>query len=103
MFCFQWLTHSNWIDSGSILDSWNTVTAIILLNILISLFSSAYAEVIDNAEAQYLAFFASKTIAMIRAPDSYVYPAPFNLIETIFIVPFEWVLGLVLMDTAQMF
>ncbi|KAL9713203.1 Calcium channel yvc1 [Leucoagaricus gongylophorus] len=68
---------------------WNTVTAIILLNILISLFSSAYAEVIDNAEAQYLAFFASKTIAMIRAPDSYVYPAPFNLIETIFIVPFE--------------
>jgi len=53
------------------------------------LFSSAYAEVIDNAEAQYLAFFASKTIAMIRAPDSYVYPAPFNLIEAIFIAPFE--------------
>jgi len=75
--------------TGPFLDSWNTVTAIILLNILISLFSSAYAEVIDNAEAQYLAFFASKTIAMIRAPDSYVYPAPFNLIEAIFIAPFE--------------
>ncbi|KAJ3572869.1 hypothetical protein NP233_g2814 [Leucocoprinus birnbaumii] len=68
---------------------WNTVTAIILLNILISLFATAYSDVVDNAEAQYLAFFASKTIGMIRAPDSYVYPAPFNLIETIFIVPFE--------------
>ncbi|KAF5363683.1 hypothetical protein D9756_000150 [Leucocoprinus leucothites] len=68
---------------------WNTITAIVLLNILISLFSSAYSEVIDNAEAQYLAFFASKTISMIRAPDSYVYPAPFNLIETVFIAPFE--------------
>ncbi|KAG6880157.1 hypothetical protein C0992_004609 [Termitomyces sp. T32_za158] len=64
---------------------WNTVTAIILLNVLISLFSSAYSDVIDDAEAQYLAFFASKTIGMIRAPDSFVYPAPFNLIETFFL------------------
>ncbi|KAK2466056.1 hypothetical protein APHAL10511_001698 [Amanita phalloides] len=68
---------------------WNTVTAVILLNVLISLFSSAYSDVVQNAEAQYLAFFAGKTISMIRAPDSYVYPAPFNLIETIFIAPFE--------------
>ncbi|KXN86125.1 Calcium channel YVC1 [Leucoagaricus sp. SymC.cos] len=68
---------------------WNTVTAVVLLNVLISLFSSAYSEVVDNAEGQYLAFFAAKTVGMIRAPDSYVYPAPFNLIETVFIVPFE--------------
>jgi hypothetical protein len=38
-----------------------------------------------------LAFFASKTVGMIRAPDSYVYPAPFNLIETVFVAPLEWV------------
>lgn len=69
---------------------WNAVTAIVLLNVLISLFSSAYSEVIDDAEAQYLAFFASKTVGMIRAPDSYVYPAPFNLIEAFFIAPFEF-------------
>lgn len=43
----------------------------------------------DDAEAQYLAFFASKTIGMIRAPDSFVYPAPFNLFEVFFISPFE--------------
>jgi len=68
---------------------WNVVTAIILLNVLISLFSSAYSDVVDDAEAEYLAFFAGKTVGMIRAPDSYVYPAPFNLVEMIFVVPFE--------------
>ncbi|KAH0587840.1 hypothetical protein H2248_006596 [Termitomyces sp. 'cryptogamus'] len=72
---------------------WNTVTAIILLNVLISLFSSAYSDVIEDAEAQYLAFFAAKTVGMIRAPDSFVYPAPFNLIETFFVVPFEMIPG----------
>ncbi|KAF9263703.1 hypothetical protein L218DRAFT_927577 [Marasmius fiardii PR-910] len=69
---------------------WNIVTAIILLNVLISLFSSAYSEVVDDAEAQYLAFFAGKTVSMIRAPDSYVYPAPFNLVEIVFVSPFEY-------------
>jgi len=29
---------------------------------------------------------------MIRAPDSYVYPAPFNMIETFLIAPFECVM-----------
>ncbi|KDQ29508.1 hypothetical protein PLEOSDRAFT_1103521 [Pleurotus ostreatus PC15] len=68
---------------------WNVATAVILLNVLISLFSSAYSDVVEDAEAQYLAFFASKTIGMIRAPDSFVYPAPFNLIEVFFVAPFE--------------
>ncbi|KAJ7786312.1 hypothetical protein B0H16DRAFT_1355621 [Mycena metata] len=68
---------------------WGVITCLILLNILISLFSSAYSDVVDDAEAQYLAFFASKTVGMIRAPDSYVYPAPFNLIEVFLISPFE--------------
>jgi hypothetical protein len=51
--------------------------------------SLSYVQVVEDAEAQYLAFFASKTIGMIRAPDSFVYPAPFNLIETVFIAPLE--------------
>ncbi|KAL4076182.1 hypothetical protein J3A83DRAFT_4357282 [Scleroderma citrinum] len=70
-------------------SSWNLVTGIILLNVLISLFSSAYSEVVDDVEAEYMAFFAEKTISMIRAPDSYVYPAPFNIIEIILVAPFE--------------
>ncbi|KAK0206687.1 hypothetical protein DFS33DRAFT_1316372 [Desarmillaria ectypa] len=73
---------------------WNVVTAIILLNVLISLFASAYQNVVDDAEAQYLAFFAGKTVGMIRAPDVYVYPAPFNLIEILFVTPFEHIPGL---------
>ncbi|KAF8812231.1 calcium activated cation channel [Phlegmacium glaucopus] len=77
---------------------WNAVTTIVLLNVLISLFSSAYSEIIDDAEAQYLAFFASKTVGMIRAPDSYVYPAPFNVIEAFFIAPFEFLPFLRLSD-----
>ncbi|KAI0068594.1 calcium activated cation channel [Artomyces pyxidatus] len=72
---------------------WNVVTAIVLLNVLISLFSSAYSDVIDDAEAEYLAFFAGKTVGMIRAPDSFVYPAPFNLVEIFLVAPFEFVLS----------
>ncbi|PBL02691.1 hypothetical protein ARMGADRAFT_1006022 [Armillaria gallica] len=72
---------------------WNVVTAIILLNVLISLFASAYQNVVDDAEAQHLAFFAGKTVGMIRAPDVYVYPAPFNLIEILFVTPFDLIPG----------
>ncbi|KAG8746431.1 hypothetical protein FRC10_005142 [Ceratobasidium sp. 414] len=45
---------------------WNVATTVILLNVLISLFSSAYEDITDDAEAQFLAFFAEKTISMIR-------------------------------------
>ncbi|KAI9513256.1 calcium activated cation channel [Russula earlei] len=70
---------------------WNVVTALILINVLISLFASAYSDVVNDAEAHYLAFFAGKTVAMIRAPDTHVYPAPFNLVEIFFVAPLELV------------
>ncbi|CAE6531293.1 unnamed protein product [Rhizoctonia solani] len=72
---------------------WNVATTVILLNVLISLFSSAYDDITDDAEAHFLAFFAEKTIVMIRAPDSYVYPAPFNLVEVFLVAPFELILS----------
>lgn len=72
---------------------WNVATVIILLNILISLFSSAYEDVVEDAPAEYMAYFADKTIGMIRAPDEYTYPAPFNLIEVTFIAPWEYVVS----------
>ncbi|AAW41031.2 calcium activated cation channel, putative [Cryptococcus deneoformans JEC21] len=71
---------------------WNFVATIILVNVLIALFGSAYSDVTDNETDEYLVFFAHKTIDLIRAPDSYVYPAPFNLIEAFLIAPFEWIL-----------
>jgi hypothetical protein len=55
-----------------------------------------FLQIVDNAEAQYLAFFAGKTIGMIRAPDSYVFPAPFNIVEIFLVAPFECVISFLL-------
>jgi hypothetical protein len=49
-------------------------------------------QVVDDAEAEFLAYFAGKTIGMVRAPDVFVFPAPFNIIETFLIAPLECVL-----------
>lgn len=72
--------------------AWNFLTTIILVNVLIALFGSAYSEISENAVDEYLAFFAGKTIDMIRAPDQFVYPAPFNLIEVFLVAPLEFFL-----------
>ncbi|GMK55778.1 hypothetical protein CspeluHIS016_0208340 [Cutaneotrichosporon spelunceum] len=50
---------------------WNFMVAIILLNILIALFGTAYS------------------LTPVRAPDQYVYPPPCNLVEVILVSPFE--------------
>ncbi|KAG9317378.1 hypothetical protein JVU11DRAFT_1577 [Chiua virens] len=68
---------------------WILATVVILLNVLISLFASAYSDVVADAPAEYMAFFAWKTVQLTRAPDSYPYPAPFNLVEAI-IAPLEF-------------
>ncbi|GAA5874877.1 hypothetical protein JCM1840_003912 [Sporobolomyces johnsonii] len=68
--------------------AWSVITLVLLLNILIALFGSAYQECVDEAQPTFLSFFAGKTVSAIRAPDTYVYPAPFNLVE-LFILPLE--------------
>lgn len=37
-----------------------------------------------------MALFAQKTMQFVRAPDENVYIAPFNLIEMVIVVLFEW-------------
>ncbi|KAI0832626.1 hypothetical protein BC628DRAFT_1347619 [Trametes gibbosa] len=69
---------------------WNVATAVVLLNVLISLFSSAYEDVVEDAAAEYLTYFAGKVISMIRAPDEFIYPPPFNVLEIFFVAPFEF-------------
>lgn len=70
---------------------YNFVIAVILLNILIALYNSAYEDITGNATAEYLALFAQKTMQFVRAPDENVFIAPFNLIEIfVLIIPFEW-------------
>lgn len=67
------------------------VVMVILLNILIALYNSAYEDITENAIDEYMAMFAQKTMQFTRAPDENVFIAPFNLIELFFlIIPFEW-------------
>ncbi|OBT43441.1 hypothetical protein VE00_06140 [Pseudogymnoascus sp. WSF 3629] len=64
---------------------------VILLNILIALYNSAYEDITGNALDEYMALFAQKTMLYVRAPDENVFIAPFNLIEIFgLILPFEW-------------
>jgi len=67
------------------------VVMVILLNILIALYNSAYEDITDNAIDEYMALFSQKTMQFVRAPDENVFIAPFNLIEMfLLILPFEW-------------
>lgn len=63
---------------------------IILLNILIALYNSAYEDIYENADDEYLALFAQKTMQFVRAPDENVFIAPFNLIEIVISGSMEW-------------
>jgi len=67
------------------------IVMVILLNILIALYNSAYEDITDNATDEYMALFAQRTIQFTRAPDENVFIAPLNLIELFFLViPLEW-------------
>ncbi|KAF5866389.1 hypothetical protein ETB97_012556 [Aspergillus alliaceus] len=69
----------------------NFIIMIVLLNILIALYNSAYEDISGNAIDEYMAIFAQKTMSYVRAPDENVFIPPFNLIEIFFLVmPFEW-------------
>ncbi|KAF7719806.1 Uncharacterized protein PECH_006912 [Penicillium ucsense] len=69
----------------------NFVVMIVLLNILIALYNSAYEDISGNANDEFMAIFSAKTMQFVRAPDENVFIAPFNLIEIVFLVlPFEW-------------
>ncbi|KAK3361215.1 hypothetical protein B0T24DRAFT_118017 [Lasiosphaeria ovina] len=67
------------------------VVMVVLLNVLIALYNSAYEDIYDNANDEYLAMFAHKTMMFVRAPDEKVFIAPFNLLEIFCLaLPFEW-------------
>ncbi|KAK6464725.1 vacuolar cation channel [Scheffersomyces coipomensis] len=67
------------------------VLTVILMNILIALYSTAYAAIVENATDEYFALVAQKTLRYIRAPDANLYVPPFNLIEFL-ITPLGWIL-----------
>lgn len=57
--------------------------SVILMNILIALYSTAYAAIVENATDEYFALVAQKTLRYIRAPDQNLYVPPLNLIELV--------------------
>ncbi|AET40121.1 Yvc1p Ecym_5363 [Eremothecium cymbalariae DBVPG len=61
--------------------SYHFIVSVILLNILVALYSTAYQNVTQNSTDEYLTLMAQKTLRYIRAPDERVYVPPFNLIE----------------------
>lgn len=64
---------------------------VILLNILVALYNTAYESIIQNANDEYLALVAQKTLRYVRAPDEDVFVPPMNLIELFFLViPLSW-------------
>lgn len=68
------------------------VLTVILMNILIALYSTAYAAIVENANDEYFALVAQKTLRYIRAPDENLYVPPFNLVE-FFVIPFGFILS----------
>jgi len=67
------------------------IVMVILLNILIALYNSAYEDIYENADDEFLALFSQKTMQFVRAPDENVFIPPFNLIEVFLLaLPLEW-------------
>ena len=70
---------------------YNFLIIVILLNVLIALYNSAYEDISSNAIDEYLALFSQKTMQFVRAPDENVFIAPFNLVEIFCLsIPLEW-------------
>ncbi|EMC96683.1 hypothetical protein BAUCODRAFT_485849 [Baudoinia panamericana UAMH 10762] len=70
---------------------YNFIIIVILLNVLIALYNSAYEDVTTNAIDEFLALYSQKTMQFVRAPDENVFIAPFNLIEIFCLsLPLEW-------------
>jgi hypothetical protein len=69
--------------AGILFYFYSFLVTVILLNILIALYSSAYQKIYDNATDEYMALVAAKTLRYIRAPDACVFVPPLNLIEII--------------------
>lgn len=66
-----------WYSSNSFL---------VLLNILIALYNSAYEDISGNATDEYMAIFAQKTMQFVRAPDENVFiprEFPSNLLANV--------------------
>lgn len=89
---FETLNSLAWPYGKILYYMFTFIVTSLLLNILIALFGSAYNRVYDNATDEYLTLQAEKTLRFVRAPDSYVYVPPLNIVE-LCVIPFKSCLG----------
>ncbi|RUP48373.1 hypothetical protein BC936DRAFT_144657 [Jimgerdemannia flammicorona] len=68
------------------------ITVIILQTILFSFFAASFQNVVDRSGAEYLASFTLKTLDLLE--QRYYYPAPFNIVGLVVILPFRPFLSL---------
>lgn len=67
------------------------IIMVVLLNILIALYGTAYSDITENSADEYMALFSQKCLQFVRAPDDNVFIPPLNLLETLCLVlPLEW-------------
>ncbi|CAO1628586.1 unnamed protein product [Parajaminaea phylloscopi] len=78
--------------SEILIYTYSLIQSMFLLNILVALLNNAYADICADADDVFAAYFATKCVGLIRAPDQFVYPAPLNLLEAFVIAPLEFVL-----------
>lgn len=70
--------------AGILYYFYSFLVSVILLNLLIALYASAYDKIYGNAIDEYMALVAEKTLRYVRAPDVCVYVPPLNMIELLF-------------------
>ena len=78
--------------SEILLNSYALVQILCLANVLIALLNNAYADICADGDDMFAAYFATKCVGLVRAPDQFVYPAPLNLLEVFLIAPLEYIL-----------
>lgn len=67
------------------------IIMVVLLNVLIALYNSAYEDTTSNSTDEFMALFAQKCLEFTRAPDENVFIPPLNIIEVFgLVLPFEW-------------
>ena len=65
-------------------DACFAYSSLVLLNILIALYNSAYEDITENAVDEYMALLSQKTLQFVRAPDENVFIARTLLLSCIF-------------------
>ncbi|KAI9022644.1 hypothetical protein DFJ74DRAFT_100934 [Hyaloraphidium curvatum] len=73
---------------GALMVFWMTVSGLILLNVLIAIFNSSYAAIVESAGVEFLYTFAVAVCVNVwGSPDDYSFFPPANLVDILVVQP----------------